>query len=174
MSNSPDRPLKGKKSLKDVEATIAKAIKKIGAKKENELCKYLPMASGGYMHHFTLKKLKLKKPEDLATLLEKFVLDKDRPTIVPPKPRAARGSRKRRDQLVFTRSQLERMLSIAKLAGDKEIVSVLSPKKSLASCKKALIGAIKENKVDHELWNAYAECVAAMQNITDVAGSAAE
>ena len=44
--------------LKEVEETISKAIKKIGAQRENELCKYIPMTSGGYMHHFTLKKLK--------------------------------------------------------------------------------------------------------------------
>ena len=35
------------KNLKEIEAIIAKAIKKVGASKENELCKYLPMNSGG-------------------------------------------------------------------------------------------------------------------------------
>ena len=39
-----------------IEDAINRAIKKIGARKENELCKYLPMKTGGYMHHFTFKK----------------------------------------------------------------------------------------------------------------------
>ncbi len=163
MSHAKNDTLKAKKSLDEVEKIIAKAIKKVGAKKENELCKYLPM-NEGYMHHFTLKKMKTKKPEDLAKLIEKFVIQKERPIVVAPKPRAARGSRKKRDQLVFTRSQLERMLNIARLAGDKEIISVLSPKKSLATCKRHLMQVIKDNRVDEELWRAYVECISAMQN----------
>jgi hypothetical protein len=111
-----------------VEGTINRAIKKIGAKKENELCKYLPMKTGGYMHHFTFKKMKSKQPQELAAIIERFVINSDKPTSVAPKQRAARGSRKRRDHMNFTRNQLERMLNIARLAGDKEIITILSPK----------------------------------------------
>jgi hypothetical protein len=165
MSSTKDDTLGHKpKSLKEIEDTITKAIKKIGAKKENELCKYLPMNSGGYMHHFTLRKMKTRQPNELSSLIERYVINSDKPTIVAPKQRAARGSRKRKDQLVFTRSQLERMLNIAKLAGDKEIISALSPKKSLTNCKKELIQAIRQNKVDTDLWNAYTECVHAVQS----------
>jgi transketolase len=145
------------KSLKEVEAVIAQAIKKIGAKKENELCKYIPMTSGGYMHHFTFKKKKIKDPKELSNLIEEFIINTDDPTVVKPKTRAARGSRKRRDQITFTRGQLERMLNIARLAGDNEIITVLSPKKSLAACKRELIQSIRQNKVEPELWNFYAE-----------------
>jgi len=63
----------------------------------------------------------------------------------------------------FTRMQLERMLSIARLAGDKEIITILSPKKSLASCKRELIQAIRHNKAEQELWNSYVEAVQAHQ-----------
>ena len=152
------------KNLKEVEEIIAKAIKKVGARKENELCKYLPMNSGGYMHHFTLRKMKFKQPNELKEKIQKFVLNVDRPSIVPPKARAARGSRKRRDQLLFTKTQLERMLNIARLAGDKEIITVLSPKKSLTACKKDLIQSIRHNKVDQDLWNSYVESVTSSQS----------
>ena len=37
------------------------AIKKVGAKRENDICRFIPMTSGGYMHHFTLKKMKTKQ-----------------------------------------------------------------------------------------------------------------
>ncbi len=147
----------------NVEEIIAKAIKKIGAKKENELCKYLPMKSGGYMHHFTLRKMKSKQPQELSSIIEKFVLNSDKPGIVAPKQRAARGSRKRRDHLNFTRTQLERMLNIARLAGDKEIITILSPRKSLATCKRELIQAIRHNKIEQELWTSYTEAVQAHQ-----------
>ena len=60
-------------------------------------------------------------------------------------------------------TQLERMLNIARLAGDKEIISVLSPKKSLASYKRELIQSIRHNKVEQELWNGYVEAVNSQQ-----------
>jgi hypothetical protein len=158
------KPAKG---FKDVEDVITKAIKKLNLKKENELCKYLPMKSGGYMHHFTLKKMKHKQPQELAAIIDRYVLQADRAVVIPPKQRAARGSRKRRDHMNFTRMQLERMLNIARLAGDKEIITILSPKKSLASCKRELIQSIRHNKVEQELWNSYAEAAAAHQMLAN-------
>lgn len=154
------------KGIKDVEEIIAKAIKKVGAQKENELCKYLPMKTGGYMHHFTLRKMKYKQPQELSHIIERFVIQADRPSAVAPKQRAARGSRKRRDHLNFTRVQLERMLNIAHLAGDKEIITILSPKKSLATCKRELIQSIRQNKVEPELWNSYVEVANAHQMVS--------
>lgn len=158
------KPAKG---LKEVEEVIAKAIKKLGAKKENELCKYLPMKTGGYMHHFTLRKMKHKQPQELSGIIERFVINADRPVVIAPKQRAARGSRKRKDHLNFTRVQLERMLNIARLAGDKEIITILSPRKSLASCKRELIQAIRHNKVESELWANYCEAIQAQQMMSE-------
>ena len=159
---------------KNIEEVIAKAVKKIGGRKENELCKYLPMKTGGYMHHFTMRKMKLKQPQELSAIIERFVINSDKPTIIAPKQRAPRGSRKRRDHLNFTRMQLERMLNIARMAGDKEIITILSPRKSLASCKRELIQAIRHNKVEQELWTSYAEAVQAHQLAAsmDLAGAA--
>lgn len=156
-------------NLKEIEEVINRAIKKVAGKKENDLCRYLPMSSGGYMHHFTLRKMKSKQPSELGSLIEKFIINSDKPSSVAPKQRAARGSRKRRDQYTFTRTQLERMLNIARLAGDKEMISVLSPKKSLATCKRELIVSIRHGKVEQELWNAYVEAINAQQAVASFA-----
>ena len=156
---------KSVKGMKDIEDVIAKAIKKVGARKENELCKYLPMKSGGYMHHFTLKKMKNKQPSELASIIERHVIQSDKPSVIAPKQRAARGSRKRREHMNFNRVQLERMLNIARLAGDKEIITILSPRKSVSSCKRELIQSIRHNKIEPELWNSYVESVQAQQAI---------
>jgi len=86
---------------KDLENLISSAIKKIGGKKENELCKYLPISSGGYMHHFTFRKMKYKNPAELASYIEKYIINSSKPSIVTPKKRAARGSRKKKDQIIF-------------------------------------------------------------------------
>ncbi len=156
MTNTKEMEQKTK-SLKEIEDVIARAIKKVGGSKENDLCKYLPMQTGGYMHHFTMRKMKTKQPSELGSMIEKFIIRADRPNSVPPKTRAPRGSRKRKDQLAFSRTQLERMLQIARMAGDKEMIAVLSPKKSLASAKRELIASIRHNKIDQELWNSYVE-----------------
>ncbi len=149
--------ISGLKSLDDIEDVISKAIKKVGGRKENDLCKYLPMSTGGYMHHFTLRKMKLKQPFELSSLIEKFIIASTKPTVISPKQRAARGSRKRKDQITFTKTQLDRLLNMAKISGDREMVSVLSPKKSLATCKKELIQAIRGNVADQVLWNTFTE-----------------
>jgi hypothetical protein len=153
------------KNLREIEEIIAKAIKKVNGRKENDLCKYLPMSTGGYMHHFTLRKMKNRDPSELGSLIEKFIINTEKPSAVAPKQRAARGSRKRRDQVSFTRNQLERMLNIARLAGDKEMISILAPKKSLATCKRELISSIRHGRVEPELWNAYVECLNSMQQL---------
>jgi len=149
------------KSLKELEDIIAKAIKKVGGNKENDLCKYLPMDNGGYMHHFTLRKMKHREPQQLGSLIEKFIIKTDRPSSVAPKRRAPRGSRKRRDNVSFSRLQLDRMLQIARLAGDKEVISMLSPKKSLPLVKRELISSIRHGRVEQELWNSYVDCMTA-------------
>jgi hypothetical protein len=165
MSFAQDQDAKAKNT--NIDELISKAIRKINGRKENELCRYLPMKTGGYMHHFTLRKMRAKQPQDLSTLIERFILNTDKLVTVPPKQRAARGSRKRRDHMNFTRNQMERMLNIARLAGDKEIISILSPKKSLASCKRELIQSIRQQKIDQDLWNSYVEAVNSQQLMVD-------
>ena len=153
------------KKLEELEDVIAKAIKKVRGRKENDLCKYIPVNDGGYMHHFTLRKMKYKSPGELSSMIERFIIKTERPLVIPPKQRAARGSRKKKDQLAFSKLQLERLLNMARLSGDKEMISLLSPRKSLAHCKRELIQSIRHGIVDHELWNAYVEAVHTQQSL---------
>jgi len=149
--------------LEELEGVIAKAIKKVRGRKENDLCKYIPMSSGGYMHHFTLRKMKYKNPNELTSMIEKFIVKAERPLVVPPKQRAARGSRKKRDDFSFSKLQWEKLLNMARLSGDKEMISLLSPKKSLAQCKRELIQSIRNGSVEHDLWSSYVEAINAQQ-----------
>ena len=150
------------KNFKEIEDVIVKAIKKVNGMKENDLCKYIPMTSGGYMHHFTLKKMKNRHPLELSVLLEKFIINTKEPSTVAPKQRAARGSRKKKDQYIFSRSQLEKVIQSARSAGNKEIITILAPRRSLATCKRELISSIRQGKVESELWSSYAESVQAL------------
>ena len=148
---------------KELENLIDAAVKKIGGGKENDICRYLPIGSGGYIHHFTMRKMKTENPEQLAKMIKKNILDVNAPSTVPPKPRAARGSRKRRDQYLFTKDDIERMLNMARLAGDKDMIRKLTPRKDLRQIKRELVASIRRGRVEHELWNTYVEAISTWQ-----------
>ena len=144
---------------KHVEQLIQNAAKKIGAKKANDICRYLPVSTGGYIHHFTMRKMITEDPDQLISLINTYIMSADRPQEVTPKQRAARGSRKRRDLFTFSKQDLERMLNMARSAGDKEMIRKLTPKKDLRTVKRELLSSIRHGRVEQELWNLYVESV---------------
>ena len=77
------------------------------------------------------------------------------------------GQKREKDQMTFTRIQLERLLNIAKQTGDKEMISLLSPKTSLATAKRNLIASVRQGIIDDELWASYKESVESYQFISD-------
>lgn len=162
---------KEKSEIKQLENLIHSAVKKIGGKKENDICRYLPIGTGGYIHHFTMRKMKTEEPEKLHSLITKYIVNVDKPTTVPPKPRAARGSRKRRDQFLFSKQDIERMLNMARLAGDKDMIRKLTPKKDLRTIKRELIASIRHGRVDQELWHSYVEAVQNHNNFAQLAAA---
>ncbi len=145
--------------LEDFESTVKRAIQKIGARKLNDLCKYIPMSNGGYMHHFTLKKLKRHDPKELATLIDRFILNPSDPNSIAPKQRAPRGSRKKKGSLNLNKTQIEQVIALARNANAKEILALLSPKKSLAALKKELTSSIRNERVEQNLWESYVDAI---------------
>lgn len=146
---------------KEIEDLISKAILKVSGDKENDLCRFLPGPSGGYMHHFTLKKMKHAAPIELIHMLKKFILDSSEPRSLDPKPRAPRGSKKRKNCINFTKTDIERVLELARQVGDKDLLAKFSPPKPLPALKRELIRSIRKSQVNIDLWNAYAEAIKA-------------
>ena len=60
---------------------------------------------------------------------------------------------------LFSKQDLERMLNMARLAGDKEMVRKLTPRKDLRATKRELISSIRHGRVEPELWNSYVETI---------------
>lgn len=147
----------------DLEKLIDKAIKKVQGRKENDLCKYIPGPSGGYMHHFTMKKLKKVDPRQFLSLLQKNIIEKDMPKALQPKQRAPRGSRKKKEFANFTRQDIERVLELARRSGDKDLIAKFSPKRPIATLKRELTRSIRNNQVNEDLWISYSEAIKAMQ-----------
>lgn len=150
---------------KQLEQIINQAVKKVGGKKENDICHYLPAAAGGYIHHFTMRKMKGESPQQLADMITKYIIQANHPHEVTPKPRAARGSRKRRDLFTFSKNDLEKMLNMARLAGDKEMIRKLTPKKDLKTIKRELISSIRHGRMESDLWNLYIETMASHNSL---------
>lgn len=142
---------------KQLDQLISAAVKKISGKKENDICRFIPVSTGGYIHHFTMRKMKSEDPKLLAEWINKHIINHTNPQEVTPKPRAARGSRKRRDLFTLSKQDLEKMINMARLAGDNEMVRKLTPPRDLKAIKKELISSIRHGHVEQELWNLYAE-----------------
>ncbi len=143
----------------DLEGAILEAVKKVGVKKENDLCRFLPGPSGGYIHHFTLRKMKTESPAELMEMIKKSILNVNKPKKLPHKPRAPRGSRKRLELLNFSRTDMDRLMQMVRKSGDKDMIRKLMPKRDLKSVKRELISSIRHGRIEPELWNAYAEQV---------------
>lgn len=149
------------KTENQLESLIQNAIKKLGARKENDLCRYLPWSTGGYIHHFTMGKLKNENPSQLSEMISKYIINVDKPKSVPPRKRASRGSRKKIDHLTLNMQDIDRLIHMAKLAGDTDMIRKLAPKRrNLQSIKRELISLIRQGKVDQDLWTAYADTIA--------------
>ena len=145
---------------KDLEELINKAIKKVQGSKENDLCRYLPGPLGGCIHHFTLRKLKSSDPAQLFSLLQKFIIEKDPPFKLDPRPRAPRGSRKRNDSIRLSKADIEKVLELAKKAGDQDLLARFGSKRPLPSLKREFIRSIRDNQVNQDLWNIYCAAIA--------------
>lgn len=148
---------KSKVDNKHLDQLVERAMKKVGAKKENDVCRYIPGPKGGYIHHFSMRKMKHEDPEELTNLLNKFILNNDNPHKQPPKQRAPRGSRKKKDHMPLTKQDIDLLLSLARKSGEKDIIRKLTPRKDLRSIKRDLISSIKHNRVEEELWHSYFE-----------------
>lgn len=158
------------KTNEELKKIIEKAIQKVRGTKENDLCKFIPGPSGGYMHHFTLRKMKNTQPNELSSLLQEFIIDASQPKTLHPKQRAPRGSRKRKDLVTFNRTDMEKLIDLARKAGYSDLVAKFSPKRSLTSLKRELVRSIRENRINQELWNNYVEVMAITKNATNLIG----
>ncbi len=136
------------------EELIQKALKKIGGSKEKDICKYLPADTEGYMHHFTLRKIKKTNPKELYALIQEFILEPPAPRAIDPKPRARRNK-----SLSLNQSDLKLILKLAQKTGDKHLLSKLGAKLSLPRIKRELIRSIKEDRVEEELWYSFIQAI---------------
>ncbi len=142
---------------KELQDLIDQAVKKVGGQKENDICHYIPAEGEGYIHHFTMRKRKGEDPKRLAAELKKYIIDPKNPVSLEPKRRAPRGTRRNRNQVLFTKNDIDRLLDMARTQGDSDLVRKLAPRQDLSKIKRDLIASIRHNEVDEDLWASYSE-----------------
>ncbi|MEX1013477.1 MAG: hypothetical protein WD595_07095 [Waddliaceae bacterium] len=148
---------------KELQELINAAVTKIKGDKENDICQYIPAEQDGYIHHFTMRKMKTENPTLLASWVNKYIVDVANPKKVAPKPRAPRGSRTKRGQFLFTKMDIERLRKMVRASGEKDLLRKLTPKRDLRAIKRELIASIRHGEVDEELWHSYVETIATQQ-----------
>ena len=139
-----------------LEECIAKAISKVNARKESELCHYLPDQEGR-IHHWAFARLKKTSPQELQTLIETHILDKEPVRIRPKMQTSSLG--KKVPEIKFKQSQLSRLLEILKKEGEEELIAIVSPHLSMKQIQMHLIESIRAKKIDQELWETYMRLV---------------
>lgn len=145
-------------SIEDLESLITAAQKKVGAKDEKDLCRFIPspQAAEGYIHHFTYGKLKTQKPSQVADMIKRFILNVDSPLTVRPRKRAPRGSKNKTNYLI-SKDALGEIIQLAQMSGKDALVRHLLPKMDKNAAKKELAASIRRGEVNHALWTCYAE-----------------
>ncbi len=144
-----------------LEKSIKKALARTNSKNELDLRKYIPSQAddkSGYLHHFSLNKMKKTNPEQLNKLIEEFIL-------TPPSPKPIAGG-KRNQKSRFPRSEssmLIKLINIALKSGDQDAVRYLIEKCSIKEIRHAFIRTLMERKIDEQLWEAYKASVRSSQ-----------
>lgn len=147
----------------NLNTAIEKALHKVNAKKEKQICRFIPGPRGGYIHHFTFKKLKEKEPEKCLSLIEEFILTPPKPRELDPTPRAPRGLNRSNNQIKLPNDMVNRIIHIARKTGDRPLLSKLLAARPLNQVKRELMRSIRDNKANQELWEAYKEAVMALE-----------
>lgn len=143
---------------------IDKALRKIQSNNEKTICRYIPGPRGGYIHHFTFKKLKETEPEKCLLLIEQCILNVTQPRQLQPTTRAPRGVNRGNNPIKLPNDMVNRIIQMARETGDNSLLAKLLAVRPLNQIKRDLIRSIRNHKVNRELWEAYVEAVAAMSN----------
>lgn len=111
-----------------LEDLIQKALSKINGKKERDLCRFLP-CSRGYMHDFTFRKMMQESPQQLFDLIQKYIIESEKPQEIQLKPiEQSYQTNKRMKQFNISEDEMDRMLHVARQAQDLELIEKLKVK----------------------------------------------
>lgn len=116
-----------------LENLIQEAISKVNGKNETNICRFIPsrLSSGGYMHHFTLKKMKREHPEELYDLIQAYIIQIDQPQEISAKPPERPCTYIKKQLFTVTEAEMDRIIDLATRAQDLELLEIMRMKEAL-------------------------------------------
>ena len=117
-----------------LEALIQDAVVKVNGKSESDICRFLPFQSRGYLHYFSFKKMKRKNPEELSSLIKRYILQSANPQEILFA--SLEPSVKEERLFTVTETEIERLIDLARQMQDRELLEMLRIKKTSPSYKK--------------------------------------
>lgn len=112
-----------------LEYLIQKAILKVNGKNEASLCRFIPFKSGGYIHYFTLRKMKQQNPEKLYDLIQTHIIQPVNPQEIAVKSLELSPTYREKRLFTITETEMDRIITLAKQALDFELLKILQIKK---------------------------------------------
>lgn len=111
-----------------LEYLIQKAILKVNGKNEAGLCRFIPFKSGGYIHYFTLRKMKQQNPEKLYDLIQTHIIQPINPQEVAVKSLELSPTYREKRLFTITETEMDRIIALAKQALDFEFLKIMQLK----------------------------------------------
>jgi hypothetical protein len=133
-----------------LENLIQKAIVKINGENEKSLCHFIPVKSGGYMHHFTLKKMKQKSPEILYDLIQTHIIQTASPKEIEAKPPNQIPTYRKNRLFIITEIEMDRIVTLARQTQDIELLEILQIKQAFYPDNEDFAYASAENELFSE------------------------
>lgn len=94
-----------------LENLIRDAITKINGKNETSLCRLIPFKSGGYIHYFTLRKMKQKNPEKLYDLIQTHIIQPVNPQEIAVKSLELSSIYWEKRLVTITEAEMDRIIA---------------------------------------------------------------
>lgn len=148
-----------KQPLEQLQDVITTAMSRIHAKKETDLCPYLPHKNGGHLHHLGFGRLKRSRPGDLLKMIQQHILDKETPEKVESQTTKRQRKSKQFYEVKLGKTFLNQIVDVLRTTGNEHLIPKIDHRKSLPKVQKLLIGVIKSKKIDHDLWDSYVRLV---------------
>ena len=99
-------------NAEELNQSLSKAMNQVNARKETDLCLYLPK-NGARLHHLAFAKMKKTQPYELLKLIKENILEKEAPMAFSFKRKPVRMLKKQ-FEVKFKKSQINQGLLIKK------------------------------------------------------------
>ena len=143
----------------DLKEAVDLAQKKLNLSNITDLKHYLPDQEGFRLHPLTMHRLLTSKADELSVLIQKHILEVEKPVMFPSKPRAPRRKKEKNIHSSLSTQDLLALLELAEKSEKKELAQKLRADLPFKALQRELLQSIRAGNADTALWQAYQAAV---------------